>query len=344
MTTALAYIPQNPLVDLLDEQFSESALDSLLELEGETIPWKLWNEALYGPLREFLSRPGKEFRARLVDAAWRLSGQTDAPPRELPLLVEILHAGSLIVDDIEDGSAYRRGRPALHCQYGVPLALNAGNWLYFWPQALLRRLGLSDQKELALHRLVTNTLMQCHQGQALDLSVRIGELAQRDIPRVVSMTTRLKTGSLMQLAASVGAIAAGAQPEHCQAIARFGQRLGSCLQMLDDIGGITSDRRCHKGHEDLLLGRPTWPWAWLATDLDEVSFAKLANMGREVVAHDLHPEYLAEEMKERIGVAGKARAHAHLCTAVGELTEVVGKNPVLCSIEADVRRLEKSYE
>jgi hypothetical protein len=61
------------------------------------------------------------------------------------LVVESLHAGSLIVDDIEDDSDLRRDAATLHRIYGVPVALNAGNWLYFWPQVLLSRIPLTDE-------------------------------------------------------------------------------------------------------------------------------------------------------------------------------------------------------
>jgi hypothetical protein len=106
------------------------------------LPPHLWERALLGPAREFLRRPGKQFRARLVEACWMLAGGAPGNmPAELPLIVELLHAGSLIVDDIEDGSHVRRGAPTLHEIYGTALALNTGNWMYFWPLALIDRLG-----------------------------------------------------------------------------------------------------------------------------------------------------------------------------------------------------------
>lgn len=345
MTIAALHLDsRSPMVELLDEQFSDSSLRQLLGLEGAALPWQLWRDALYAPLRDFLERPGKEFRARLVTAAWTLGGRNDAPPREVPLIVELLHAGSLIVDDIEDGSAYRRGKPALHVTHGVPLALNTGNWLYFWPLELVGRLDAPAGARLALFRVVHRMLLCCHSGQALDLSVRIDALAQRDVPRAVEVTTSLKTGALMELAAAVGAIAAGAPQEHVQALARFGRELGTGLQMLDDLGGLTSEKRCHKGHEDLLLGRPTWPWAWAAQDLDEVGFARLSAMSREVRSHDLHPEYLAGALREHIAIRGRFHVQQHLTSALGDLEGAVGPSTIIDGLREEIERLEKSYE
>lgn len=345
MTNAALHLhSSSPLVDLLDEQFAASALDDLLALDGEALPWELWREALHGPLRDFLGRPGKEFRAQLVAAAWKLGGRDEPPPGELPLIVELLHAGSLIVDDIEDGSAYRRGEPALHCTYGLPRALNVGNWLYFWPQSLIERLDVTPSTRLALYRVVNHTLLRCHSGQALDLSARVDALAQRDVPRAVEVTTALKTGALMELGATIGALAAGAPNERTRAIARFGMRLGVGLQMLDDLGGLVSEKRCHKGHEDLMLGRPTWPWAWAARDLDEIGFARLSAMSREVQARDLHPEYLAEALREHIAIRGRFHVQQQLTGALPDLERSVGQSPVIDRLAQEIERLERSYE
>ncbi len=172
---------------------------------GLVVPPRLLEHALFHPLSKAARRPGKEFRARLSRICWDLGGGEGEVPRELGLIVEALHLGSLIVDDIEDESECRRGVPCLHQQVGLPLALNAGNWLYFWPGAVLSRAGFEAPIELALRRAIDRAVLRCHYGQALDLSVRVGELRQREVLDVVFATTRLKTGSLMELAAELGA-------------------------------------------------------------------------------------------------------------------------------------------
>jgi len=112
-------------LSLLEEELESGAFPS----GASAIDRKHWDSALVDALRDFLLRPGKEFRAELVRASWVLGGGSGDPPGELPMIVELLHAGSLIVDDIEDGSVARRGQPALHLRHGLPTALNAGNWL-----------------------------------------------------------------------------------------------------------------------------------------------------------------------------------------------------------------------
>lgn len=194
-----------------------------------------------------------------------------------------------------------------------------------------------------MRRLVDRTLLRAHQGQALDLSTRVYDLAQRDVPSVVHVTTRLKTGALMQLAAGIGAVAAGGRSEVASAIGVFGRELGVALQMLDDFGGIVSESRCHKGHEDLLGGRPTWPWAWVASELSPMSYAKLAVLAREVARRDTHPEYLAEQLRELIGVSGRHAVSEHLRGAFETLKRAVGDSAVLADIRAEIQLLEESY-
>lgn len=331
-----------PLLQRLEAELRSDVLGPGLAVEG--VPSELWELSLLGPLREFLARAGKELRAALVVSAWEMAGGGAPLPSEAPLLVEVLHVGSLIIDDIQDGSLVRRGGRSLHLLIGEPLAINAGNWLYFYAEQLAGRLGLAAAAELSLRRAVSRAVLNCHYGQALDLSTRIGMLAQRQVPQLVQTTTRLKTGSLFELAAEVGAICAGASEDTTAALAKFGRALGIGLQMLDDLGGIYCARQCHKGHEDLLHGRPTWIWAWLAEELDELSYTRLQHAARDVERRELHPEVLAKAIRERLGSAARARVRAQFERALDELRAAVGASPALKSLEGRLARLEQSYE
>ena len=333
-----------PLARLIRAEFSDERLNATLDLGAERVPERLWATALQGPLLELLGRPGKEFRSRLVEVAYQASCDGSAPmPEQLPLLVEMLHAGSLIIDDIEDSSTVRRGKPALHLMVGVPLALNAGNWLYFLPHSVLEQLALPAEVELQVRRVLDRGVLRCHYGQALDLGVRLGTLAQREVHDVVSLSTRLKTGSLLELAAELGAVAAGAPAKLRAELGEFGRNYGMALQMLDDASGLYEERRAHKGHEDLLNGRPTWPWAWLSRRLDEVSYSRLQHRAREVERRDLHPEALAEALCKALGGSPYRSIHAHLNAAFARLERHVGSRRLLDPLAEEIERLEHAY-
>lgn len=242
---------------------------SVASMSSTAVPDRLWQTALIGPAREMLARPGKRLRTRLVAAGWAVAGGSGQPDPAISEVLELIHCGSLIVDDVEDGSSERRGGPALHTMVGVPLAINTGSWMYF--EALDRLAALAIPG--ALERAVA-ALARCHEGQALDLAVRIGELDPREAPGVVAATTQLKTGALCRLAVELGALAGLARERIALAdavpradlIGGFGEHAGNALQMLDDLGSVCAPARRAKGLEDLVERRPTWPWAWLARD------------------------------------------------------------------------------
>jgi geranylgeranyl pyrophosphate synthase len=340
-------IPSRPptpaVLDLLERHFAPQSLERILTRGGRAVPRTLWERSLAAPLRDFLSRPGKEIRARLVETGYELAGGRRSVPPALAAMVELLHAGSLIVDDIQDGSAERRGRPTLHRRHGVPVALTAGNYLYFWPLLLVQEVALTDEAKLDIHRRVAETLVRCHHGQALDVAVRVTDLPRADVPAVVDAAARLKTGSLTALCLWLGGRAAEAAPPSLDALDKFGEEFGACLQMLDDLGGLLSARRRDKGHEDLLCARLTWPWAWLAGHVPAARYERLRQRAREVARGAGEVEGLAADLRAAVGGASAAPVRRRLRKAMDALRHQGGPSPALAALEREAERLEAMY-
>jgi geranylgeranyl pyrophosphate synthase len=360
--TQTAANPIPMLVDLLDQVWTDDALAALSggdeRISAAPVPRAAWEAALLGPARDMLGRPGKRFREVLVAVSWKLAGGRGDVPAALPQCVELVHAGSLIIDDVEDDSSERRGAACLHRLHGAPLAINVGSWLYFWALERLGELDLGAGVAVEMRAALSRTMLRGHFGQALDLSVQVGRAPQDWIAPVVAAATDLKTGALMELAARLGAVAAGAPADRVAAIARFGRRLGVGLQMLDDLanlaplaaptdgsGGAGADS---KRHEDLRLGRPTWPWAWAAEALDGSSFAALQADARVVRAQAIagaHPrtEPLATSLRAAFGVRGRRAARVHLERAMTDLERALGPVAELRLVIEEIDRLEVSY-
>lgn len=249
-------------------------LESLSEMLGVENPASLQDllsAALFKPIDEAARNRGKRIRAQLVTLCYRLVGLDSlADPlvakhcRLAAEAVEMIHLGSLVVDDIEDGSSVRRGRPALHVSHGIPLALNAGNWLYFWSAELLRRLELPEMTKVLVYELYHRTMSRAHLGQAADLGCRADMLAQSAVPPACLATMELKTGALMGFAAALGGAAAAAPERLVRRLDEFGKRLGVALQMFDDLGNVIGRCEPAKRHEDLLMKRLCWVWACAA--------------------------------------------------------------------------------
>lgn len=302
----------------------------------------LWERALAGPAREFLRRPGKGLRGRLVESAFGLAGGEGLSP-ELPAALELLHAGSLVLDDIQDASLERRGAPALHHMCGTGVAINTGNWMVFLSVQLIAQASFPTAAASAeAQRRTSAALVACHQGQALDLSLPVGELAREEIASVVAASTRLRTATLTELAAALGGLAAGADPRAIAELCALGHELGFALQQLDDLGGIVAAERRQKGREDLSNGRATWPWAWAAERAGEADFAALQAEAR-AVASGGEPEPLRARLAGAVEELGRGRARATLRRAWNRAVEAFEPSPSREGLAADIERLAESY-
>lgn len=226
---------------------------------------------LYDLLENFLNRPQKAFRRQFVQIGAALVRSEPFNAAQIKALdycghaIEALHSGSLIVDDIQDQSSVRRGQPTLHLEFGLPKALNAGNWLYFYASHLVRASKLSPDIRLALYEAMEETLLEAHAGQAMDLGAEVHH--EQDPHRIVEIcraSMSLKSGSLFRLAIEMGARVAEASPQQIQAIRSLGFRTGLCLQMFDDLGNLDLSQPTAKHLEDLALRRPSFVWWTLA--------------------------------------------------------------------------------
>lgn len=245
---------------------------------------RIINDSLLAPVMEFCNRPAKNIRSKLVDIGFRLSMpdenfQTTDAREKLPIaasIIEYIHSGSLIVDDIQDESATRRNAPSMHIMHGTPLALNAGNWLYFWALTRIKELSLSRESESNLTRDIVNLMMKAHTGQALDLGTMIEDLPKKDVRETCLVSMELKTGALFSMAMRLGTAVSG-YPEEREEISNLGIRLGVLLQMMDDLGNLFG--KTDKKLEDIYHKRPTWIWAVASAlqDQEYASFVKATN-------------------------------------------------------------------
>ena len=316
------------------------ALDAELRALGEGLPWE---RVLLGPVREILSRPSKQFRANLVEIAWRLGGGgPGGPPSALTAAIEILHAGSLVIDDIEDDAELRRGAPALHRSHGVPVALNAGNWMYFFAFSLIDRAPLPEAMRVAVHRAMVRGVLDCHRGQALDLGHDVTRVARGELRAVVAGATILKAGALTRLATELGAIAAGADAPRLAAISAFGAALGAGLQMLDDLGTVTAAWRLDKSREDLWQLRPTWAWVWMAEVADPTSWTRAVRWAAQIATRREDPEPIARLLGAFAMEPGMAEVRSQLAIARAAIADIADAGTA-AAIDSELARLEASY-
>jgi geranylgeranyl diphosphate synthase type I len=173
-------------------------------------------------------------------------------PDRVCQVAELLHTGSLVIDDIQDGATSRRGGPAAHVAHGVPAALNAANTAYFHAFAILRR-ALPRERRLRALDMLADELVTAHLGQALDLSLgdRVAAGGLRAAHHLA--LARAKTGALLRIAARLGAIAAGASEADEAALAAWAGEVGIAYQIQNDLADLSGPMA------DVAAGRPTHP-------------------------------------------------------------------------------------
>ena len=315
-------------------------IDSASSSHDHDIPVSqhLWDEALNEPAEQFLSRCGKRIRAALVNESYRAVGGIDEPCKEISEGIELLHAGSLIIDDIEDDSALRRGKPTLHREIGLPLALNTGNWMYF---RALEKLSEAPIDRTARQRIVGRTIREvrrCHEGQALDLAAAVDLLDPREIHRTARAISRLKTGGLTALAAWIGAIAAGGDRVTTKAISRFGMNVGVCLQMHNDLNELHHFVEGEQRFDDLRNARVTWPWVWAQKVISETEFMVLRGRLSRSLGDSQELRSIACKLIDLVADRGQTYIQKRLERELTLLGEHVDSTRGLRSVLGNLRR------
>jgi geranylgeranyl pyrophosphate synthase len=209
-----------------------------------------------------LAAGGKRLRPLFAYWGWR-GGLLDATdPREDDASVlravaalEFVHASALVHDDVMDGAATRRGRPATHVgfaarhgddglsgdkeMFGVGAAILVGDLALVWSDELLRRSGVSTAA-LVRARPVWDTMRtEVTAGQYLDLLRAGGGLPG---PEGAMKVARYKSaGYTIQRPLLLGAALAGAGPRVTDAYSAIGLPLGEAFQLRDDVLGVFGD-------------------------------------------------------------------------------------------------------
>lgn len=259
---------------------------------------------------------GKRFRAVLLQRAYEFAGGERKAPEAIIDAVELLHAGSLVIDDFEDNSQARRKQPALHRVIGAGRAVNAGNWMYFRALELAGATHVDPAKSLALLKKFTEVARQCHEGQAIDLSTRVDEVTPRQAQATALAISRWKTGRLVSLAAWCGGQAASGKPDVLRALASFGCHVGICLQMKNDLDEIRDFINGAERCDDLRNKRVTWPWAWTASATSERIFSDLQKRLKQADQDPATLRGLAHELMNLTLEQATRAIHARLDRAV----------------------------
>ena len=201
------------------------------------------HEVLYDLILDYPLRDGKALRPTLSIAMCRALGGDVEAVLPTAATLELYHNAFLVHDDIEDDSLMRRGRPTLHVDHGVPIAVNVGDaMLCLSLKPLLDNVevvGLGPA--LRILEAVARMTRESVEGQAIELDwIRRNrcDLADEDYLQMVVQ----KTGWYSFIVPmQVGAIAAGAENEALETLIAFGTDLSIAFQITDDLLNVRAD-------------------------------------------------------------------------------------------------------
>jgi geranylgeranyl diphosphate synthase type II len=237
----------------------EERLPALLPRRGER------PERVVEAMHYALTAPGKRLRPVLTLQVAEMLGEDRPEVLDLACAVEMVHACSLVLDDLPamDDARLRRGRQATHRVFGEDVAILAAFALFNRAYALVceagmrlspRRYSVADLAHHLARAIGTEGLTG---GQALDLESRDEDL---DLERLEYIHSH-KTGALFIAAAELGAMAAGARRRDLDAVALYAKNLGLAFQIGDDLLDV--------------LGRPEVTGKDSQQDTHKVTFVKL---------------------------------------------------------------------
>lgn len=155
------------------------------------------------------------------------------PAKNLALALELIHAGSLIHDDLPcmDNDDFRRGKASNHKVFGEAMALLAGDLLLIYPLSLV-----NFNQELSIK--LQNAIVKMIVGQAMDME--FGLMTNPSLENLTLMQQH-KTGALIEVSISGAALLAGAKQGQINALSNFANKIGLAFQIVDDILDHTAD-------------------------------------------------------------------------------------------------------
>jgi len=205
------------------------------------------HDRLAAAMMHLIEGGGKRMRATLPWLVGRAVGDTHSGLLDIGAAIETIHNFTLVHDDIMDDDEIRRGRNAVHIEYDMPTAINAGDAML---AIAFERLVMSANIELhdipSLVNRIAWMVRRVSEGQQLDIEFETRERVTE--PEYLEMIEG-KTAVMFHICAEIGARVAGADEEVIECMAEWGRSVGLCFQLMDDLIDVLSD--------SATLGKPT---------------------------------------------------------------------------------------
>lgn len=212
-------------------------------------------KSIINPIKEFLESGGKRIRPFMMEISYKSLGGKKEIDYYFPI-VEVIHNGTLAIDDIEDDSKTRRGKPCMHIKHGIDYAINAGNLMYYLPTHIIKKSKLSNIKKLKAYEIINQEMIKLHFGQGLDIRWHNQKNAKITEKSYLTMCA-YKTGCLIRMAAKLGALLANANDTKVTKMGKIAEKIGIAFQIQDDILNISDNKLGKDFGDDIHEGKKT---------------------------------------------------------------------------------------
>ena len=212
-------------------EFFEPYLESVIPGEG------LEQQVVADAMRYSLLSGGKRIRPFLLLTCYRLAGGEEREALPLAAALEMIHAYSLIHDDLPcmDNDDFRRGRPTNHKVYGEAMAVLAGDGLLTHAFETAVKAPIQPERLLSAIRELAQAagLYGMLGGQSIDVESEKKQLLLTEAQ--MRQMYAMKTGALLKGACRIAFAAAGVSGEPLEAVTIYAQELGLTFQIVDDL-------------------------------------------------------------------------------------------------------------
>ncbi|MDH5734266.1 MAG: polyprenyl synthetase family protein, partial [Candidatus Bathyarchaeota archaeon] len=192
------------------------------------------NKAISEPIWEFLDRGGKRWRPSLFLLICDALGKDPEQLVDFAIIPEIVHNGLLMIDDIEDSSELRRRKPCTYRLFGLDIAINVANEMFYLPLLPLikNRNKLSKDKIIEVYEIYVQEMINVGFGQAMDIAWHRG-LADADKVtwKQYAQMCVYKTGTIARMAAKIAAVLSDASDELVEKLGKFAESIGVAFQI-----------------------------------------------------------------------------------------------------------------
>jgi len=197
------------------------------------------NDRLCSAMKHLIEGGGKRLRAILPWLVADAVGESNDGLYDLGASIEIIHNFTLVHDDIMDNDSVRRGRPAVHIAYDHSTAINAGDaMLAVAFEVLAESNQFDDQHFRDLVQIIGSMVRKVSEGQQQDMSFEErNDVSEAEYLHMISG----KTAAMFTTCARTGALLSGATSETIDIMAEWGENVGLCFQLMDDLIDATGD-------------------------------------------------------------------------------------------------------